>query len=666
MCGICGTLETGPRPSGALEGLADAMAKALAHRGPDDHGTWVDAEAGLALGQRRLAILDLSPAGRQPMASASGRFVMVLNGEVYNYADLRSALEADAKGPLPWRGHSDTEVLLEGIERWGLEATLRRAVGMFALAVWDRQERVLRLARDRVGEKPLYYGWQDGRFLFASELKGLRAHPRFRAEVDRDSLALYFRFGYVPGPHCIYRGLRKLPPGTILEVRADAPGARPEPVPYWSAREVAEAGRARPFRGTEAEAVDRLEALLRDAVRHCMVSDVPLGVFLSGGLDSSTVAALMQAQSPRPIRTFTIGFREAAFDEAQHARAVAEHLGTQHEELYVTPEEARAVIPRLPAIYDEPFADSSMIPTFLVSQLARRHVTVALSGDAGDELFGGYERYLKAAAAWRRLSWMPRPLRRAAAAVLRSASPRAWDLLLKPLAPVLRKRLRAGSAGQAVHKLAAALDARGFGDFYLRLVSLWQEPTELVRGAREPPVNATDPALLAFEGSPEERMMLLDLVSYLPDDILVKVDRASMAVALEARVPLLDHRVVAFAWSLPLALRVRAGEGKRLLRQVLYRHVPRDLVDRPKQGFGVPVGEWLRGPLRGWAEDLLAEDRLRAEGFLEPGPVRQRWREHLDGTRDGAPQLWAVLMFQAWLEAQRAEAPLAPVPSVPR
>lgn len=655
MCGIAGFLDSGLRASCSASQAARALAgmtAALLHRGPDDGGTWFDEAAGVGLGNRRLAIVDLSAQGHQPMRSASGRYTLVLNGEIYNHAALRDEVLADAKGSVAFRGHSDTEVLLAAIERWGLRGALERSVGMFALALWDAEERVLWLARDRVGEKPLYYAraGPDGRaVLFGSELKALRAHPAFQQVIDRDALALYFRFGYVPAPFSIYQGCRKLPPGTVLRIGSD--GAASEPESYWSARAVVERGQSQPFAGTEQEAADRLEALLRDAVRLCMVSDVPLGVFLSGGVDSSTVTALMQAQSPEPIRTFAIGFHEAAYDEAQAAKRIAEHLGTRHTELYVTPEEARAVIPRLPAMYDEPFADSSQIPTFLVAQLARRHVTVALSGDGGDELFGGYQRYFRGARAWDRARGVPRPLRALAARGLRALSPRTWDVLLKPAMPLLRKRLRDGTAGDNVHKLAAVLAARDAWEFYLRAVSVWDRPEALVRGAREPPALATDHAARPGIDDTALRMMYLDLLTYLPDDILVKVDRASMACSLEARVPLLDHRVVAFAWSLPRAMRVRGGEGKPLLRAVLARHVPRAMFERPKQGFGVPVGAWLRGPLRPWAEALLDAERLRREGFLDPAPVRARWAEHLSGRRNWTAQLWAVLMFEAWLEA---------------
>jgi asparagine synthase (glutamine-hydrolysing) len=611
MCGIAGFLD----PRAGLDAQAAtarvaAMAAAVGHRGPDDAGAWVDPAAGVALGHRRLAIIDLSAAGHQPMVSASGRSVIVLNGEIYNYAELREELRA------PWRGASDTEVLLEAIEAWGLERALERARGMFALALWDRERRELALARDRLGEKPLYYGRAGAAFLFASELKALRAHPGFAARVDRSAVAQFFRYGYVAGANAIYEGVRKLPPGTFLRAVADG-----EPTPYWSFRAVAE---ATPLAVSGREAADLLEAELRGAVRAQMVADVPLGAFLSGGVDSSTVVALMQAQSSRPVRTFTIGFREAAFDEAPHARAVAAHLGTDHTEVHVTPREARDVIPRLPAIYDEPFADSSQIPTVLVAGIARRAVTVSLSGDGGDELFAGYPRYRLASRLWRLLAPVPRPARRAAA--------RALALL-----PDAHPRLR------AVRELIVQPDA---DHLYAQLMSTWRRPGEVVAAAEAPAVLPLAPAAFA-RTDPTERGQFADTLQYLPDDILVKVDRAAMAVSLETRVPLLDPGVVALAWRLPRAVKA----GKRVLQDVLARHVPRRLFERPKMGFGVPIGDWIRGPLRPWAEALLDEERLRREGYVEPAPIRRLWAAHLAGANAAYP-LWIALMWQAWLEAQ--------------
>ena len=648
MCGITGFWQ---RPDGdeiALRALARTMAERLAHRGPDDAGEWADERCGLGLGFRRLAIVDLSPTGRQPMQSASGRYVIAFNGEVYNFGALRAELERLGHR---FRGTSDTEVMLAAVEAWGLVRAVARFVGMFAIALWDREERTLHLVRDRLGIKPLYYGWPNGTFLFGSELKALAAHPAFRGEIDRDALALYMRHGYVPAPYAIYRGIRKLPPGTILTLRAQADEAV-MPVPFWSAREVVEAGHADPFTGSESEAVAALDALLREAVALRMVADVPLGAFLSGGIDSSTVVALMQAQSDRPVKTFTIGFDETGYDEAAHAAAVARHLGTDHTALVVTPAEARTVIPRLPTMFDEPFADSSQIPTFLVSELARRHVTVSLSGDGGDELFGGYNRYFWGRTIWQRVGRLPPRARAFGTRALTAVSPADWDRLFARLAPVLPNGLRQRTPGDKLHKLAEVLAAERPDELYLGLVSHWKRPAEVVVGASEPPTALTDPARWAALPDFTQRMMFLDLIGYLPDDILTKVDRASMAVSLEARVPLLDHRVVAFAASLPLGMKIRDGQGKWPLRQVLDQYVPRELVERPKMGFGVPIDAWLRGPLRGWADELLDERRLRDEGFLHPAPIRQKWREHLAGTRNWQQRLWNVLQFQAWLDGR--------------
>lgn len=649
MCGLTGFWQPGGCRHDGAAVTVRRMADALAHRGPDDAGVWVDAAAGVTLGHRRLAIVDLSPAGHQPMASASGRFVIAFNGEIYNHAELRRELEAAGRAPA-WRGHSDTETLLAAVEAWGLERTLARSVGMFALALWDAQERALWLARDRLGEKPLYYGWQRGVLLFGSELKALRAHPAFVGEIDRGALAAYFRHDYVPAPHSIYQGIRKLPPGSWLRLTGPqaAAWAWPEPVAYWSLKEGAEAGLRAPFAGTETEAVQALEERLYESIRLQMVADVPLGAFLSGGVDSTTVVALMQAQSSRPVRTFTIGFHEGEYNEAQHAAAVARHLGTEHTELYVTPEQAMAVIPRLPQLYDEPFADSSQIPTFLVAQLARQQVTVCLSGDGGDELFGGYNRYFWTDRIWRKLGWAPKALRQAAAAGLRAVPPEGWNRLWAAVAPLLPGRLRVPNPGDKLHKLAEVLRAEGPQAIYHRLVSHWWQPEALVLGAAEAPTALTRPETWPAVDDPRHWMMALDALTYLPDDILVKVDRAAMGVSLETRVPLLDHRVVELAWRMPLGYKIRDGQGKWLLRQVLYRHVPRELVERPKQGFGVPIDHWLRGPLRDWAEDLLSEGRLREEGFLDPAPVRALWAEHLSGRRNGQYLLWDVLMWQAW------------------
>ena len=658
MCGLVGFLG-GMDGADTNQPLLRFMADTLIHRGPDDGGYWYDSEQRIGLGHRRLAIVDLSPAGHQPMVSASGRFVIAFNGEIYNHLELRRELEDN---PLPnpppvgegmkskWRGHSDTETLLAGIEAWGLEATLKKSIGMFAIALWDRETSKLTLARDRLGEKPLYYGWQGSAnqrvFLFGSELKALKAHPAFKAEIDRGALCLLLMHNYIPAPYSIYLGIAKLEPGTLLTVSL----ANPEPKiwKYWDAIDVARAGVAKPFAGTSLQAVDALEVLAKDAVRQQMVADVPLGAFLSGGVDSSTVVALMQAQSTRPVKTFTIGFNEEGYNEAVHAKAVARHLGTEHTELYVTPQQAMEVIPLLPGLYCEPFADSSQIPTFLVSQLAKQHVTVSLSGDAGDELFCGYNRYQMTNSLWRKLALVPAPLRALLAKGITSVSPAAWD----NLAGIIPGAGHYANLGDKLHKGAGVLASSTVDELYLGMVSHICNPADWVIGGQEPPTHLTGlrPDLSGLNSV--ERMMALDAISYLPDDILVKVDRAGMGVSLEGRVPFLDHRVVEFAWSLPLEYKLREGQTKWPLRQVLYRHVPRELIDRPKMGFGVPLHEWLRGPLRDWSEDLLDESRLKREGYFNPVPIRQMWAEHLSGRRNWMSRLWNVLMFQAWLELE--------------
>ncbi|PIW30999.1 MAG: asparagine synthase (glutamine-hydrolyzing) [Rhodospirillales bacterium CG15_BIG_FIL_POST_REV_8_21_14_020_66_15] len=638
MCGLTGFLD--PRGTVPLDATARAMAATLAHRGPDADGVWADDAAGVALGHRRLSIIDLSPAGAQPMASACGRYVIAYNGEVYNAEDLRRELAAAGHAP-NYRGHSDTEVIVEACVRWGVRAAVDRLVGMFAFALWDKETRTLVLARDRLGIKPLYWGEAGGLFLFASELKALHAHPGFRAEVDPAALAAYMRHNYVPAPACIYKGVFKLEPGCLLVKRAGE-AARIER--YWDLRRVAREGQRSPRDLTDAEAVDEADRLIGDAVKRRMVSDVPLGAFLSGGIDSSTVAALMQAHSDRPVRTFSIGFDVDGFDEAPHAAAVARHLGTDHTELYVDPGQALDVIPRLPEFYDEPFADSSQIPTYLVSALTRRHVTVALSGDGGDEVFAGYTRYAWGDLLRRRTGWLPRPLRRAAACGLHALSEEAWDRLLA----VLPASRLPSHPGQKVHKLADVLAQPDDMALYRRLITAWRDPSALVPGAQETPTVAWDDGARDDVPAFMECMQMLDSLTYLPDDILTKVDRASMAVSLEARVPLLDHRVVEFAWSLPRRLRVRDGQGKWILRRVLDRYVPPALTERPKMGFGIPVDKWLRRPLRDWAEDLLSPQALTEGGLLNPAPVRHAWAEHLAGTRNRTTELWCVLMFQAW------------------
>ncbi len=645
MCGISGILDPrAPAHGDELRAFVTCMTESLGHRGPDHQGVWIDAESGVAFGHRRLSIIDLSPEGHQPMLSGDRRFVISFNGEVFNFRALRQELEPRGHR---FRGHSDTEVMLAAIEEWGLEEAIRRFIGMFAFALWDRRERSLHLVRDRLGIKPLYYGWADRTLLFASELKAFRAHPAFRPEIDRDALAAYMRHNYVPCPHTIYKRVFKLAPGTILTV---SPRRRdPEPKTYWSAREVARDGLRAPLGASADEATSQLDSLLRDAIKLRLESDVPLGAFLSGGVDSSTVVALMQAESARPVRTFTIGFRESDYDEAAHARAVAAHLHTEHTELYVEPSDALKLIPCIPDWYDEPFADSSQLPTFLVSQMTRRHVTVSLSGDGGDELFAGYARYFWAESIWRVTGRMPQALRHRLAGLLTRLSPAQIDRIFA----FLPRRIRPPRAGDKSHKLASTLRLDSVDAVYRRLLSHWTEPERLVLGSTEPKGVVWDESLPSDFPDFLPRAQFLDLVTYLHDDILTKVDRASMAVSLEARVPLLDHRIVELAWRLPLDLKVRGRQTKWILRQVLYRHVPRHLIERPKMGFGVPIDAWLRGPLREWAEGLLDERRLRQDGYLDAAPIRQKWAEHLSGHRNWHYLLWDVLMFQAWRERWR-------------
>ena len=652
MCGFAGFLQTSSVvPAQDMEAVAGRMSAMLRHRGPDDSGTWSDPAAGVAMGHRRLSIIDLSAEGHQPMVSRSGRYVVAFNGEIYNFQALRRELDTHGGG---WRGHSDTEVMLAAFEAWGVEGSLRRFNGMFAFALWDRRERVLHLARDRAGEKPLYYGWLGNTFFFGSELKALRAHPAWHGDVDRDALAGYLRLNCVPTPYSIYKGISKLPAAHALTIRPAAGDRAAAAQPYWSMREAAEQGTAMPLQLDERAAIEELDVLLRDAVRLRMVADVPLGVFLSGGVDSSTVVALMQAQSSQRVKSFSIGFDEEAYNEAQHAKAVAEHLGTDHTELYVTPQDALAVIPRLPEIYDEPFADASQIPTILVSRLAREQVTVALSGDGGDELFCGYVRYFWGRRIWNNMRLAPRPLRRLAGELLTTLSPRAWNNLVAGAARLMPFTAVRELTGSRIHKLAEILALPGPDKLYEGLISHWERPSEVALHSREPMTLAVDPDQRARLADFTLRMMYLDAASYLPDDILVKVDRASMSVGLESRVPLLDHRVIEYAWRVPLSMKLRENQGKWLLRQVLYRYVPRELIERPKMGFGVPIGTWLRGPLRDWAEALLDERRLREEGYFDPAPIRAKWAEHLSGGRDWQYLLWDVLMFQAWLEHERA------------
>ncbi|MGH8125946.1 MAG: asparagine synthase (glutamine-hydrolyzing) [Rhodanobacteraceae bacterium] len=658
MCGIAGFWDGTHRMGAERSALTlRRMTRAIRHRGPDDEGFFQDCAAGIALGHRRLSVIDLSPQGHQPMVSASGRFVMIYNGEVYNHRILRRELAGLGAA---FRGHSDSEVILAAIEHWGLGEALRRFIGMFAFALWDRHERSLQLVRDRLGIKPLYHGWVGKLFVFASELKALTAIPGFANAIDRDALCLLLRHGYIPAPHSIYRGLHKLPPGTLLSLTEnDMAKARSSCMAdrtqaWWSAREAAESGIADRLQLADPEAVDALDRLLRDAVALRMEADVPFGAFLSGGIDSSLVVALMQAQSARPVQTFSIGFREKGYDEAAHAAAVAKYLDTDHHDLYFSAGDALAMVPKLPEIFDEPFSDSSQLPTLLLSQLTRRNVTVSLSGDGGDELFGGYRRYLAFRNVERGLRWMSPAFRSKAA---RSLAHHAafYESLLAGINAGLPEGVKLKRPRAKVEVLADMLQAESQGARYRLLMSHTRHPAAMVPGAAEMPIEPDDTLLK----SDIERMMYRDLVTYLPGDILTKVDRASMAVSLEARVPLLDHRVVEFAWRVPLRQKIRRGRGKWLLRQVLDRYVPRELMERPKQGFGVPVGAWLRGPLRDWAETLLDERRLREEGFFEPQSVRRLLADHLAGNAHEGFRLWDILMFQAWLSQTACNRPWA-------
>ena len=640
MCGIAGMVDWRAATSAdALRSIADAMIETVRHRGPDAGDVWVEAEGGVALGQRRLAIIDLSPGGAQPMHSADRRFVITFNGEIYNYRDIRRELQAAGHS---MRSDSDTEVLLEACALWGVEAAIERAIGMFAFALWDRKTRSLTLARDRLGIKPLYYAASPERILFASQLKAFRPAPHWKPTIDEDAVVGYLRHAYIAQPRTIYREAEKLAPGHILTLRE---GSTSSPKCFWDLRGIAVAGQCRndPVPDPR-EAADRLDALLRDSVKLRMIADVPLGAFLSGGIDSSTVVALMQAQSTRAVKTFSIGFHESGYDEAQCAKQVAAHLGTDHTEFYVEPRHALDVIPHLADWFDEPFADPSQIPTYLVSELTRKHVTVALSGDGGDELFAGYNRYVWAERLARAVNLVPRPLRGASAAALRALAPQTWNRLFGFVPAAWRPAL----PGDKLHKITTLLDNPQPDAIYRRLVSQWERPEEVAAAGREPRGPMWDPTIARDFHDLVPRMQFLDMITYLPDDILTKVDRATMAVGLEGRVPLLDHRVVAYSWSLPLEFKLRGGRSKWLLRQVLDRYVPRSLIDRPKMGFGVPIDAWLRGPLREWAESLLAPARLASDGFVRVEPVRRAWREHLEGSRNWQYPLWTVLMLQAW------------------
>lgn len=657
MCGIAGGIFAANTDQRVHDILRRMNAEQV-HRGPDDSDIWLDESTGVGLAHRRLAVIDLSREGRQPMISPSGRYILVYNGEVYNYEDIRCDL-AKTREDLAWRGHSDTEVILAAIDHWGLVPAVQRFVGMFALAVWDRQERVLSLVRDRIGIKPLYYGLAGRCIVFGSELKALRTHPEFTAQIDRQALQDYLQFAYVPAPRTIYTQAWKLPAGHHLSIALsvdDRQPSLPATEPYWSAETVAIRGHQHPADISESAAVSQMTDILNEAVRSRMMADVPLGAFLSGGIDSSTIVALMQANSARPVKTFTIGFHEAGYDEARHAAAVAHHLGTEHTELYASHKAALDLIPELPSVYCEPFADPSQIPTLLLSRLTRESVTVCLSGDGGDEIFGGYNRHFLGQRLWPMMLRIPLGWRRNMAEWLRTIPPHGWDGFFNVLQRCkFPRRWLIDTPGDRLHKLARGISAASAGQMYTRWITHWQPTDDVLIGRFKAHERQIDTGRIDLDGDFTSRMMLMDLKGYLADDILVKLDRATMAASLEARVPMLDHRVVEAAWRLPLHFKVAGGRGKCILRKILNQYVPAHLVERPKSGFAVPLDSWLRGPLRDWAENLLSCERLKREGFFKPAPIRLKWQEHLSGRRNWQYHLWNVLMFQAWLsqETQR-------------
>lgn len=652
MCGIVGCWSiNNPIPFENLE----AMITTLDHRGPDRKGWWVEHESGIALGHTRLSILDLSSAGNQPMESANGRYMLIFNGEIYNHLDLRKQYFAEGNR-CEWRGHSDTETILECLAVWGAEATLKRVIGMFAFALWDKDEKNLILARDRMGEKPLFYGWNSNILFFGSELKSFDANPIFQGEIDRSSLSSFLRFSYVPSPYSIYKNINKLLPGTYIciHTKDHNPSKRValKPKAYWSVLEIAQLGQMQKFLGTEKDALIELQDLLAKAIQLQMISDVPLGAFLSGGIDSTLVVAIMQSLVTSPVKTFTIGYHGSNYNEAVFAKQIAHHIGTDHTELYVSPKDALEAIPLLPTIYDEPFADASQIPTYLVSRMTKKFVTVSLSGDAGDELFGGYNRHFWANRLWQRTRGIPLIIRQLLASTLTVLSADQWDIVYGQIMKIV-PALNISLPGDKIHKLSNILYSKSKEDLYLKLVSHWRDPDKIVIGGTEhPTVIANLENWNAFDEF-EHQMMYFDAVSYLTDDILQKVDRAAMSVSLETRVPFLDHRLVEFAWKLPLSLKIRNGQGKWLLRQLLSKYVPDNLTNRPKMGFGVPIDSWLRGPLREWAESLLCEKRLLDEGYFQPKLIRQKWKEHLSGRGNWQYYLWNILVFQAWLDAHK-------------
>lgn len=640
MCGIAGILIDSGRLAGESPSeLIEKMTNTLAHRGPDNAGTWCDDVSGVYFGHRRLSILDLTSAGKQPMESACGRYVITYNGEVYNFQDIKKKIETEFN--IHFKTNTDTEVILEACAKWGVDNTVNQLVGMFAFSLWDKKERQLTLVRDRIGIKPLYWQFISGRLAFASELKALRVMPDWKPELDKHALGSYLRHAYVPAPATIYTDVFKLPPGNILTWKA---GESPEINQYWDPLALASANEQSYSSISDNEAINRLDKLLGDAVKRRMISDVPLGAMLSGGIDSSVVTALMQKHSDRPIKTFSIGFNESDYNEAVYASQVAKHLGTEHTELYVESKHSLDVIEKIPTMYDEPFADASQIPTFLISELIKNHVTVALSGDGGDELFAGYTRYQWAGKFAAAAKYLPARLRSYVISVIKNYPPQQWNHLLKNIPA----KIRPSHAGDKLYKIASILPFNNEQDIYKRLVSQWPNPNSVMNNGYEMETILSNEELNNLIPEYISRMQYMDLVTYLPDDILVKVDRASMAVGLEARVPLLDHRVVEFSWSQPFSRKIRNTQGKWLLKQLLYRYVPKNLVERPKMGFGVPIDEWLRGPLKDWAYDLLSAERLCNDGFFNIDVVQKCLQEHMSGNRNHQYRLWVVLMFQAW------------------
>ncbi|MGO8881774.1 MAG: asparagine synthase (glutamine-hydrolyzing) [Desulfomonilaceae bacterium] len=653
MCGIAGIINLDTFTVESLRNICLQMTNSLLHRGPDDVGVWTDTRGLVALGHRRLSILDLSPEGHQPMLSSTGRYVISYNGEVYNYINIRKRLEERRQAPI-FGGHSDTEVILAAIEAWGLEKAVQEFNGIFAFAIWDQKESRLSLVRDRVGVKPLYYGWAGKSFVFGSELKSLRQHPHFDNRVDRKALALYFRHNYIPAPYSIYEKVFKLQPGEILTIGSDTRRLdRLSPLQsktYWSAQEVWHSGALNSWQGDERTAVDSLETILGDAVKSQMISDVPLGAFLSGGIDSSIVTALMQSSSSQPVKTFSIGFHEAGYNEAVFAKNIADYLGANHTELYVTDEEARDVIPLLPSIYDEPFADASQIPTYLVSKLAREQVTVSLSGDAGDELFNGYSRYIAVERLWRIVNAQPRILKQLFSILIRQLPVKTLDVLAYPMNTIFKSlEYHDRKIGNRLKKYAGLFSQSSRMENYRTYISYSFSSENPVLGGKEPTTVFSKNIDANNSLDYFQLMALLDILTYLPDDILVKVDRASMAVALEARVPFLDHRVVEFASAVPTNMKIRAGSGKWILKEILKKYIPLKLTERPKMGFAVPVGEWLRGPLKNWCQDLLNQNEISDECVLDANIIQRLWKEHLSREWDRSPQLWGILMFRSWL-----------------